>query len=264
MLSAALCATLLEHPESPVRQALASDLTRRALMGAAMGLTGIVNVYSPWGRRSGCHLNPALTMTFLALRKIAPWDAVFYVLAQFLGGALGLAFAASLLQTHIAHPNVNWVATTPGPAGPTAAFAAELIISFGLMLLVLCSGNSKKTAPLTGLFAGLLVAIYITVEAPFSGMSMNPARTFASAWPAQLWGGLWIYFAAPLLGMGAAAALYRTLPAWRAVACAKLHHDTTSRCIFRCQFTPAERVAGAGAGAGQKPVTFTTNASNHG
>jgi aquaporin Z len=77
-----------------------------------------------------------------------------------------------------------------------------------------------------------LVAVYITIEAPISGMSMNPARTFASAVPARHWGDLWIYFTAPVIGMLAAAELYLRTRGAAHIACAKLHHVNTRRCIF--------------------------------
>jgi len=239
MLSAALFCTLLEHPGSPVRQALPQPLARHALMGLAMGLIGIANVYSPWGRRSGCHLNPALTCTFLVLGKVRRSDALFYVVFQLAGGLLGLGLAGAVLGMAIADPSVRFVATVPGDAGVLVACAAEVGISFVLMLLVLSSSNHPRTAPLTGLFTGALVCLYITFESPLSGASMNPARTLASAVPARVWTGLWIYLWAPLAGMLGAAAIYRTLPGARRIACAKLHHDSGSRCIFRCNFLPS-------------------------
>lgn len=236
MVSAALCATLLEHPGSPVRAALPDPTTRRALMGLAMGLTGIVNVYSPWGRRSGGHLNPALTLVFLRLGKVAPRDALGYVIFQFAGGLAGLLLAGLLLGAPIMDPAVRWVVTTPGDAGVGVAFAAEVAISFVLMTAVLFFSNHARLAPFTGVVAGVLLFAFITLEAPLSGMSMNPARTFASALPADLWAGLWIYFTAPLLGMALAAEVHRALRGTRAVACAKLHHDSVSRCIFHCDY----------------------------
>jgi aquaporin Z len=114
------------------------------------------------------------------------------------------------------------------------AFAAEMVISFILMLTVLGVSNSARLARFTGLAAGLLVAAWITFEAPLSGMSMNPARTVASALPAGAFAPLWIYFVAPPLGMLLAAETYRALRGTRAVACAKLHHDVSFHCIFRC------------------------------
>ncbi|HEY0730726.1 MAG TPA: aquaporin, partial [Pyrinomonadaceae bacterium] len=90
----------------------------------------------------------------------------------------------------------------------------------------------------TGMFAGALVAIYITIESPISGMSMNPARTFSSAFGADVWMSLWIYFLAPPVGMLLAAEVYRRARANAAIACAKLHHHNNQRCIFRCNFEP--------------------------
>ena len=76
MISACLVTVLLEYPSSPVRQALPDPWVRRLLIGIAMGLTAISLIYSPLGKRSGAHLNPAVTLTFLRLGKIEPWDAV--------------------------------------------------------------------------------------------------------------------------------------------------------------------------------------------
>jgi aquaporin Z len=88
-----------------------------------------------------------------------------------------------------------------------------------------------------------LVALYITFEAPISGMSMNPARTFASAALAHHWTALWIYFTAPLVGMLAAAETYSRINGKRSVACAKLHHANRMRCIFCGK--PAETASGS-------------------
>src|SRR5687768_15266280 len=93
MLSACLFGTLLEHPASPLRQALPDALFRRGLIGAAMGLTLIGLVYSPWGQQSGAHMNPSVTLTFWRLGKVRPQDAFWYVLAQFAGGVLGVCLA---------------------------------------------------------------------------------------------------------------------------------------------------------------------------
>ena len=121
-------------------------------------------------------------------------------------------------------------------AGVLAAFLAELAITFILMTVVLNISNTRRLSRWTGLFAGALVATYITVEAPISGMSMNPARTFGSAFGAHVWTSLWIYFIAPPIGMLLAAEVYQRMKAGRAVACAKLHHHNNQRCIFRCNF----------------------------
>jgi len=238
MVSACLFAAALGHPASPVTAWLPDPFPRRALMGVAMGLTAIAIVSSPFGQQSGGHLNPAFTVTFFRLGKIAPWDALFYVLAQFAGGLAGVVAAAGLVGAPVAHPAVNYVVTAPGPRGEAVAFAAEAAISFGMMTAVLIVGNRPGWSRFTPLCAGALVAAYITFEAPLSGMSMNPARTLASALPAHAWSALWIYFLAPPLGMLAAAEVYLRTGAARRVYCAKLHHHNARRCIFRCEGEP--------------------------
>jgi aquaporin Z len=238
MISAAVFTTLLEHPASYIHQLIADPFIRRFLIGVAMGLTAITIVYSPWGKQSGAHLNPAFTFTFFRLGKVKPWDAFFYILFQFLGGLIGLWLAGGILGEAIADPSVNYIVTTPGLGGVGVAFLAELIISFGMMLMVLLVSNSPSRGRYTGLFAGVLIATYITLEAPFSGMSMNPARTLASAIPAQHWTALWVYFTAPLAGMLLASEVYVRWKGSKAVYCAKLHHHNHKRCIFRCGYAP--------------------------
>jgi len=241
MISACAFVALLEYPSSPVHHAIANPFLRRMLIGIAMGLTAIGIIFSPWGKQSGAHLNPAVTLTFLRLGKIEPWDAFFYITAQFIGGLAGVYLSATILRTTLlADPSVNYVATLPGPSGAGLAFLSELIISFLLMSVVLRASNNRNLARYTGLFAGALVATYITFEAPLSGMSMNPARTFASALPAHAFDFLWIYFIAPPLGMLLAAEVYRQQRGAQAVICAKLHHHNSRRCIFRCGYMSRE------------------------
>jgi len=238
MVSAATFASLLRHPASPLASAVESLMPpalQRVPMGLAMGLTAAAIIYSPLGRRSGAHMNPAVTLTFLRLRKIEAHDAAAYVTAQFVGGSIGIVAATWLLRGLPSHPAINYVATQPGAGGAAVAFAAEAAISFGMMLMVLSTSNIRRLARFTGAFAGALVAIYITVEDPLSGMSMNPARTLGPALLAHTFRSLWIYFSAPLLGMLLAAELYvRTIGAQH-VRCAKLHHPAEGHCIFRCQ-----------------------------
>jgi aquaporin Z len=234
MISACFFAVAIGHPASPV--AGTSPVLRRLLMGIAMGLTGVAIVYSPWGKQSGAHINPSVTLTFARLGKVAPWDALFYVFAQFAGATLGIAAGATALGRLVADPPIRYVATTPGPWGAGAAFATELVISFVLMAAVLWASNAAGAARFTGLIAGMLVAAYITLAAPLSGMSMNPARSFASAAAARLWDTLWVYFTAPPLGMLAAAEAYVWVRGRSNVVCAKLHHQNSRRCIFRCGY----------------------------
>ena len=236
MISAVFFTALFEHPSSPLVQIISDANLRRALIGVAMGLTAIALIYSPWGKQSGAHLNPALTLTFFRLGKVKRIDALFYVVAQFIGGALGICLATRLLSTEIAHPSVNYVVTQPGSYGAGIAFLAELFISFGMMLMVLTVSNHPTLNRFTGIFAGVLIATYITLEAPLSGMSMNPARTTASALFAGLWTDSWVYFTAPLMGMLIASEIYLQRHGQHSIQCAKLHHYNSKRCIFRCGY----------------------------
>ena len=232
MISACLFGALLEFPGSPVHQAIPSVLVRRMLMGLAMGSTIVSIIYSPWGKQSGAHLNPSVTLTFLRLGKVKVWDAFYYVLFQFLGGVTGVALVGAVFGAVVAHPAVRYAVTVPGMEGLLVALGAEFVIAFGMMSLILTLSNTPRLERYTGLAAGLLVATYITLEAPFSGMSMNPARSFSSALAADFWNGIWIYFTAPPLGMLTAAEIYLWLRGRHAVSCAKLHHQNDKRCIF--------------------------------
>jgi aquaporin Z len=235
MVSACAITVIMEYPASPVGTAIVHPFTRHVLTGIAMGLTAISIIYSPWGKQSGAHLNPSITLTFFRLGKVEAKDALFYILSQFAGGLGGVLLAAAVIGSPIRHPSVLYAVTVPGVQGPAVAFVAELMISFVLMSVVLRVSNHPRLAPFTGLFAGTLVATYISLEAPLSGMSMNPARTFASALPAQVWTGLWIYFTAPLVGMLLAAEVYLWRKGLAGVGCAKLHHQNNKRCIF-CEY----------------------------
>ena len=236
MISAAIVTAAIEYPHSPLHDQFTDPMFRRILIGVAMGLTAIGLIYSPWGKRSGAHLNPAVTLTFFRLGKIKGGDALGYIAAQFVGGTIGLWLVAQVLGLAIEHPDVNYVVTVPGSNGTAIAFAAETIISFGLMLVVLVVSNRPSLNQWTGVFAGALVATYIAMEAPLSGMSMNPARTFASALPAQLWTDYWLYLTAPLSGMLLAAECYVRTNGIHRVLCAKLHHHNNARCIFHCRY----------------------------
>ena len=241
MISAGVFATVLEYPQSIVHLVIADPLLRRAVMGLGMGATLAGLIYSPWGRQSGAHFNPAVTLTFFRLGKVAAWDAIFYMLAQLIGGIVGVFVVFAVAGEAFGRPPVEFVVTIPGPEGALAAFAAEFLVSFALMLMVLYTTNRADLMRYTGLFAALLLALYITLESPLSGTSMNPARTIASALPSGNWQGFWIYLVAPLLGMLAASDAYRLLTGASNVACAKLNHITHRRCIFHdCWFKEHE------------------------
>lgn len=267
MVSAGGCATLLEHPGSPLHQAVTDAWVRRGLMGLAMALTAMTLIYSPWGKRSGAHFNPAVTLTFFRLGRVSRRDLFGYVVAQFVGGAVGLGVDTLLIGDALAHPAIHYVATRPGGFGVGGAFAAELVIAGILMSVVLVVSNQPRLAPYTGMYAGICVALFITFEAPLSGMSLNPARSLASALAARDASSLWLYFLAPPAGMLTAAGLYQRRSGRARVSCAKLVHDDTQRCIF-CEFhrvrdqpahsSPSLRSTSGGGPSNAASATFPT------
>jgi aquaporin Z len=208
MLATAGIVILVDSSASPFLQWMPDPVIRRIPIGVGVGLVAIAIIYSPWGKRSGAHINPAVTLTFFRLGKLAAWDACFYILAQFIGGWLGVLAAAALWHRLFTEPPVHYVVTVPGTGGWLLALITEFCLALGLMLVILFSSNQPRFSQYTGFFAGCLVASYIIFTVPISGMSINPARTFASALPAQVWTSFWIYYFAPPLGMLTAAELY--------------------------------------------------------
>lgn len=234
MLAACLATVACVLPASPLARALPDPLMQRTLIGLAMGLTAVGLIYSPWGKRSGAHMNPAVTIAFAALRKVDAWDAAFYIIAQFVGGSIGVLLSWGLVGGLLADPSVDWIVTVPGTHGVGVAFAAEAVISFVLFLAILFASNRARLAPYTGIIAGVLIAGYVVIEAPLSGMSMNPARSVASAVFAGTYRAMWVYFTAPTVAMLVAAGVYSVISREGGVRCAKLHHVHGEPCIFRC------------------------------
>ena len=126
MLSACAFTIFLFDRSWPGPQQIPSMIIRRVLMGIAMGITAVLIIQSPLGKRSGAHFNPAITLTYFRLGKITLWDAAFYVFFQFIGGVLGVAVAAIIFRSSLSKPAVNYLVTVPGRYGTAAAFFASM------------------------------------------------------------------------------------------------------------------------------------------
>lgn len=248
MVSACVCTALVAYPAWPIARVVPDPARQRLLIGLLMGSTAIALIYCPWGRRSGAHFNPAVTLTFLRLGRIAPADAAWYAIFQLAGGIAGVLASKLILGGVIASAQVNYAVTVPGPSGAGAALAGELAIAFITMIVVLTTSNRPRLAPYTGWIVGGLVFAYVVFESPLSGFGMNPARTLASAIPGGRWDAIWIYLFAPPLAMLAAAEVYLAVQRAHPVMCAKLRHDSVSRCIFRCGYCTHTTDAAAEAG----------------
>jgi aquaporin Z len=240
MISACFCSVWLFDPAYPALHILPSGALRRLLMGIAMGATAVLIIRSPMGKRSGAHFNPSITLTYFRLGKIGQWDAIFYVLFQFIGGVMGVGVSALCLGSALADPAVKYAITVPGKYGTAAAFGAEFLMSTLLMAVVLWFSNRPRFAACTSYLVGVLIMFYVLVFVPVSGFSINPARTTGSAIFAHIWTEIWLYFVAPTAGMMIAAEIHVRVYGIDTILCAKLHPDPAYPCPFFCHF-PSHR-----------------------
>jgi aquaporin Z len=201
MASACFFDALIEYHGSPFRQVLPSALFRRFLIGLAMGLTALFIFTSSFGKQSGAYINPAVTLVRYRLGDIELFDGLLYIVFQLIGGSFGVYLIYLIFPVWMKAPEVNYVITIPGKPGILIAFLSEFLISFLLISVVLFMGIRKKWDKFTPYVVSLLITLFITIEAPFSGMSMNPARTFASNIVAGEWKYFWLYCTAPVFGM---------------------------------------------------------------
>ena len=117
-----------------------------------MGGTAIALVFSPLGKRSGAHFNPAVTLTFWRLGKIKNWDAFFYVLAQFIGGIAGVFLVSLFAGMALVAPGSELCRDSARARGVGVAFLAEFVIAFILMSVVLRVSNTPHLARLHRFF----------------------------------------------------------------------------------------------------------------
>lgn len=210
VIGAGFLTILLEHPDLPIMKSSLGKyaVLRRVPLGIIMGgyITGVILLF---GKKSGAHINPSVTWTFFRLGKINFTDALFFTISQFAGAIGGALILKHTIGDLFGHPLINYGTTEPKPPHNTiTAFIAEFIVSFILMLAVLIAGSSKRFEKYVALISGILITLYLIIELPFSGMSLNPARSFAGAVAANKFEHVWIYFVAPTLAMLTAAEMY--------------------------------------------------------
>ncbi len=210
VLFAGLLTIFLEHPQLPVMNSFLKDypVLRRVPIGIILGIY-IALVVLWTGKRSGAHINPAVTWTFYRLRKISYQDAFYYTIAQFIGGISAALLLKYTLGFWFSHTKIHYGVTQPMKNHTSLdAFVAEAIISFLMMAVILFAITSKKFEKYVAHISGVLIALYLIIEIPFSGMSLNPARSFAGAFAADDFKHLWIYFISPVGAMLLAATLF--------------------------------------------------------
>lgn len=158
------------------------------------GLIVMAMIYS-FGKSSGAHFNPAVTMGFWVAKLLPKKEVIPYVISQISG-----AFLATTVLKFLFPENINLGATIPSGT-VLQSFILEIILTFFLMLVILStSQGSKELGVMAGLAIGSTVLLEAMFAGPISGASMNPARSLS---PALLSGNtqtLWIYILAPIIG----------------------------------------------------------------
>jgi len=208
MMSACFFSALLWGSDTSFHFAIQNVMARNIITGLLMGITALFIFYSPFTAPSGAQINPAVTFTFLRLNKMCPWDAMFYVIFQFVGGTLAVYFMAALLGNVLTNPPVNYAVTVPGKNGVATAAITEFIIAFIMMSIVLFTSEHTILKKYTRIIAACFVCMYVIFAGPISGFGMNPARSFASAFPAHIYTDFWIYMIVPFAGMLGAAEFF--------------------------------------------------------
>jgi aquaporin Z len=208
MISACFFGAKLFSPNSNWYHAIANDFVRNVLMGVAMGTTALLIFYSPITAPSGAQINPAVSITFLRLNKMCRYDTMFFILFQLAGGVVAVVAMQSIMGELLTKTPVLSVVTVPGKYGITKAAITEFFIAFITMSMVLFTSHHTTLKKYTRIFAACLVCLWVITAGPVSGFGMNPARSFASALPANIWTAFWIYLIMPFAGMLSAAEVF--------------------------------------------------------
>ncbi len=206
---------------SPVTALIPSAGVRRALTGFLFGSTGMIITFSPVGKWSGAHINPAVTFSFWLKSKIKTSVAAGYVMAQLFGCIAG---ALPLLAWGHIGKTIFYGATIPGKYGDAAAFTGEAVTTFFLIICLFLFLGHKRLRRFTPVLFPFLYAIMVYFEAPVSGTSTNPARSLGPSLASGIWNGWWVYWAGPLIGALIAVAVQTKWIRRLEIEVAKVYH----------------------------------------
>lgn len=182
------------------------------LIAFAFGLVIVAMAYSI-GYISGCHINPAVSIAMLISGKMSIKDFIGYILAQFAGGIVGAGTLCFLLGSNkILGTNGFDTASALG-SSMSVAFVLEMILTFVFVIVVLGVTSKVENSSVAGIVIGLSLVLVHILGIPFTGTSVNPARSLG---PAIFAGGIaleqvWLFIVAPLLGAIIAAFVYKFL-----------------------------------------------------
>ena len=224
LVAGGLSAVVLDFGSGSVVAAhVPSSSLRLLLTGVLFGGTGALVAFSPLGRRSGAHLNPAVTFSFWLSGHVHGHDLGGYIGAQCLGALAGAAFVRVAWGARAVSVHDGMARPGPGVSDLGAA-GLEMLMTAGLVLVIMLCLSSRRTARLTPLAAWVAVAILVWRGAPYTGTSLNPARSLGPAVVAGDFSHFWVYVAGPLGGALLAVALLRFVPADVVPLTAKLFH----------------------------------------
>jgi aquaporin Z len=225
VLAIVSAATLALGEGSPVAGRGARFLLLGALVAPCIALIAV----SPLGRLSGAHINPAVTLGFWKLGWVSRHDLFGYVAAQLAGGLAG-ALVARLLLPRPATDSIGGAVTHPDGASTLGALALEAGMTALLLGVVLTFVSSERLARWTPLALVPVIGAIIWLGSPWTGASLNPARSEGPALAFADLADLWLYFLAPAVGAVAVAAVWPRRP-----MTAKLFHDSRYPCSLRSE-----------------------------
>jgi aquaporin Z len=249
-------------PGSPVTKVIADHSARLLVTGLLFSGSGALVTISPLGRRSGAHLNPAVTLGFWGRGRVHRSDLVGYVVAQSVGALLGTALALALWRSTARAVKLG--VTQPGHGiGTLGAAGVEAVMTAALVGTILLMTSSRSTARWTPLAVWLVVAALVWQGAPWTGTSLNPARSLAPALILPDLHSLGAYLIGPLLGSLTAVALVAVLPGVEPMT-AKLFHDVRYQSTFGSLFAVPERGPSINRREGPVPPARPTTPDGHG
>ena len=217
---------------SPLAHVLPDTSIRRLITGLLFAGSGSLVAISPLGKLSGGHINPAVTLAFWAHGKMHHFDLGGYILGQLLGAIIGSLLVTLVWGAHAA--SVGYGTTVPGATYPIwIVFLAEVSLTFLLVFSIFLFVSSHRLMRWTPLMVWILVAVMVWLEAPISGTSLNPARSFGPALVSWFWQYHWLYWVAPPLGALLAVGAFRLFTAGKpAVLTGKMFHVPHYRSVF--------------------------------
>lgn len=225
----------------PMEQLVPEQSTRLIITGLIFAGGGSLFAISPLGKLSGGHINPSVTLAFWAQGKMRRRDVVGFIVAQFIGAIVGTRLLTKVWG-HYADSVYNGM-TLPGEFYPLwFVFLAEVGVTFLLVLSIFLFVSNARLMRWTPLMTWLVVTTIVYSEAPISGTSMNPARSFGPALVTWLWRDQWIYFIAPPLGSLLAAVTFHLITFGRLeILTGKLCHVPHYRSIFKNVKAPCRK-----------------------